>query len=168
MKYKLLLVVVLALIVLGIVIIGQKNNSKIVDTKTENIETNTYVGDYLKFTYLPKYTLEKIPTTDGRVLINVKLKSTDEQMLIYSAWEKQELDQLADVQMRRGKSWQYSEEVARMGEIRGLLFRTADKKERTAFFLKNGQLLVVTLTAKTNDPIVEKEFQEFLEKFVWK
>ena len=168
MKYKLLLVAVIVLIVLGTLMIVRKNNSKVSEIKVDNNVANTYIGDYLKFTYLPKYTLEKIPTTDGRVLINVKLKSVDEQMLIYSAWEKQELDQLADVQMRRGKSWQYSEEVARMGEIRGLLFRTADKKERTAFFLKNGQLLVVTLTAKTNDPVVEKEFQEFLEKIVWK
>jgi len=79
----------------------------------------------------------------------------------------QELGEISEVQMRRANTFQYSEEVGIKGEARGLLFRTADRKERTVFFKKGARLLTVTLTANSADPIWDKEFQDLIDSVEW-
>ena len=157
--------ILIVLVILGIVF----GNKKTI-TKTTVPASNTaymFNSDYLRFNYLAKYTVAKVPTTDGRVFVNIKMTSNDGQMLLYLANATQELDQVSEVLMRRATTWQYTEEVARIGELRGLLFRTADKKERTVFFENKGQLLEITLTAPTNDQKYDQEFQTFLDGLNW-
>ncbi len=158
-------IVLVILVILGIIFGGKKIALKTVPQTSD--AAYMFSSDYLRFNYLSKYTEVKVPTTDGRVLVNIKMTSNDGQMLLYLANATQELDQVSEVLMRRATTWQYSEEVARMGELRGLLFRTADKKERTVFFENKGQLLEVTLTAPANDPKYDQEFQTFLDGLNW-
>lgn len=167
-KYKWILTgVLVVLIIFGLTFIIKKREVKPVMTINNTIG-NSYHSIYLDFDYLPKYSLAKVASVDGRVLVNVKMKSSDEQILLYLAKTSKDLDQIPGVLMRRAPRSQYSEELVRMGNYRGLMFKTADKKERTVYFENGGQILEVTLTAGSNDPRFDVEFQTFLDGLKWK
>lgn len=131
-----------------------------------------YENEYVSFVYPVRLTMDKLPTTDGRVYVSAVFgdgKKDIASMTLLFRESTQELNELDDVRMRRGNSYQYSEEVARTDSDRGLLFRTADRKERVAYMISKGRLLVLALT--TTGPfneLIEKEFQEILNSVVWK
>ena len=178
MKHNLLLIVLGIIFVFGLILLlieSRANVVKVMVNKsgpTPTIGTEKiYDSDYFNFNYKSKYEIKQIPTTDGRVLENLKISAEDELTLIMSinlTQLSQELSDLSEIQMRRANTWQYSETVARMGEYRGLLFHTADKKEKTAFFKKNNGVLTISMTTNSNDLAYEKEFQDFLDSFEWK
>lgn len=129
-----------------------------------------FKNEYISFVYPKVFTLENIPTTDGRVYANVKITSPDgvsSRFLLIERAMSQDLEELDDIKIRRADSLQYSEEIARVNDLRGFLFRTADKKERTVYFKKDGRLLVVTLTSASPFDEAEREFQDFLSTVSW-
>jgi hypothetical protein len=137
-----------------------------------DIEHTKFENEYISFVYPVRLTMDKAPTTDGRVYVSAVFgdgKKDIASMTLLFRESTQELNELDDVRMRRGNSYQYSEEVARTDNDRGLLFRTADRKERVAYMISKGRLLVLALT--TTGPYnesIEKEFQEILNSVVWK
>ena len=160
---------VLFVLVLMAILIG-KDGAKKVMPEVKVVEQSVpgnFKNNYMAFKYLPEYTLEDVPTTDGRVMVNVKLTKPNSVILLNLRGASQELGEISEVQMRRANTFQYSEEVGIKGEARGLLFRTADRKERTVFFKKGARLLTVTLTANSADPTWDKEFQDLIDSVEW-
>jgi hypothetical protein len=101
------------------------------------------------------------------VLVNLKLTGERSTVLFNLRGASQDLSELTEVQMRRRNTLQYSEEVGIKGDERGLLFRTADKKERTIFLKKGVRLLTITLTADSADKDWETEFQGLIDSVEW-
>jgi hypothetical protein len=167
-------IVLLAVIILvTIVVLKQLNNQKenvSLETKnTETGETKIYNDGYIIWEYPSKYEISKIETTDGRVITNVMLadKSTGIKYTINLTQLTQGLDDIPSVQMRRLNKNEYTEEVGMMGDLRGLLFRTIDRKERM-FFVKNKNAILTILMATNSDSTeIEEEFQTFLKSFKW-
>lgn len=169
MKLKYLWIVggILAtLIVLAILVGNGRSDYKEVVDKVENTP-GVFRNNYLSFNYRPEYVLEEVPTTDGRVMVNLKLSDSRSVILLNLRGANQELQELSEVQVRRKNTLQYSEEVGIKGEERGLLFRTADKKERTLFLKKGARLLTLTLTADSSDKSWEDEFQKLVDSIKW-
>lgn len=80
-------------------------------------------------------------------------------VIIYKDDSGVSVDDVSGVKMRRIKTEEYTE-----GEIKdGLLFSKAEPYELSAFFLKNGKSLTVSMMANSND--TEKYKDEFM-KFV--
>lgn len=145
-----------------------KNNNEV-----ENPGWKKYESEYLMFEYPEKYQLVKKPTSDGRVYTYAQFVGDEtniKNMTLMFRESTQGLNELPDVKMRRGDTLQYSEEVGRIGEdIRGLLFRTADRKERVAYFIKKGRLLEVVLVSQgPYAEAIESEFRQILNSVVWK
>jgi hypothetical protein len=140
---------------------------------TPTVSTGSvYQSDYLSFTYPTNFTLEKVITTDARVVENWKLTQKDNPapttitlMLFTSTKDLATFEPLAS---QRRDPGQYLEEVSRMNNLRGILFRTIDKKERIVYFSNKKEILLVDYIAKTTDPGHEIEFQTFLDQINWK
>ena len=135
------------------------------------ISEELYTDGYLWWKYLVKYEIEPVETTDGRVLVNQKMidKSVGGTTIVVTLMRlSQDIDEVPGVQFRRQRIDEYTEEIGIMGSLRGLLFRTIDKKERTLYVKKADKLLMVTMTASSNDPGVEEEFQDLLKTIEWK
>lgn len=170
MKLKYLWIVggILAVLIILAILVGNGQDKEI----NNNVEQNKSVpgvfrSNYISFNYRPEYTLQEVPTTDGRVLVNLKLMGERSTVLFNLRGASQDLPELTEVQMRRRNTLQYSEEVGIKGDERGLLFRTADKKERTIFLKKGARLLTITLTADSADKEWETEFQELVDSVEW-
>jgi len=131
---------------------------------------NVYKGDYLGFRYPKKFKLEKVVTTDGRVLENWFLtestaSATTIAITLFAS--NKELGDFEPVAQRRADTTQFIEAVGRMRQQRGILFKTIDNKERTVFFTNKKRILMVDYIAKTTDPEKETEYQNFLEGINW-
>ena len=135
-------------------------------------ETKTYDDGYITWKYLGKYDLSKVGTTDGRVLTNVTMLDKTQgggQYVINLSRLTQSLDDIPSVQMRRIKKADYTEEVGMIGDLRGLMFRTTDKKERVLFVNYKDTILTIAMTVNTNDfATTEKEWNDFLATVKWK
>lgn len=133
---------------------------------------NVYENEYFYFEYPKRFQLVDIPARDGRVYTSVGFEGDSEKlakMELLFRESTQGLNELPDIKMRRANTYQYDEEVARIGDNRGFIFRTADRKERVAYFMKKGRLLQVTLiTNGSFSEEIEKEFQDILQSSVWK
>ena len=169
-KKWLLLIVPFTLILSALFIL--KNNPKSPSAISQPVSTDgQYIGTYIGFNYPTNYSLAKINTTDGRVLENWLLTQKDStspttiSLTLFSS--SKDLGTFEPVQSRRNDTSSYTEEVSRMKAQRGILFRTIDRKERTAFFTNNRQILMVDYIAKSTDPTNETEFQNFLEGINW-
>lgn len=150
-----------------------KNKSKINQSGssyTSGQSQKHYQGDYLGFFYPNNYTLEKINTTDGRVLENWKVTENNTLPTIITLTlinSSKDLVDFEPIKERRRNPIQYLEEIGRKQEIRGILFRTIDRKERMIFFSNKTQILIVDFIAKTTDPTKEIEFQTFVDNIDW-
>ncbi len=123
-----------------------------------------------KFITPKNYNKEAIPTTDGRIIENWKLtENNSSPTLIYVTLisSTKDLGDFEPVQERRSNPLQYTEEVGRMKNKRGILFRTIDQKERDVFFSNKNQILLVYYIAKTTDPSKETEFAKFIDNISW-
>lgn len=172
MKKILVAVGIILVILVGIKIFYKSPTLKTGNDNQVTTEPNMlyFENEYIRVGYPDVYILEQVPSTDGRVRANLKISSVDktsERYLLLLREMSQELDELEDIRMRRRDKLQYTEEVARINELRGFLFRTADRKERSAYFKKNGRLLVVTLTSTRTFDEAESEFQQLLERVEW-
>jgi hypothetical protein len=169
---------VLVLLILMAIISGLLNKNKttisvkVVPTVTIDPSLRKYENEYVSFVYPAKYEMEMVPPRDGRVYASVKFVDKSGTIIDFTLLfreSSQELNELEDVKMRRGSTYQYSEEVARKDTGRGLLFRTADRKERVAYMTQKGRLLVLTMITKgAYSDEIEKEFQDLLSSVVWK
>lgn len=176
MKWKWLLVGLGVLIFFGVLsnLVGGKKGGPYSPTPTPRQVAkgqSFFENEYFYFEYPEKFKLVNVPARDGRVYVSVKFEGVPEvaKMDLLFRESTQTLNGLPDVIMRRRDSYQYSEEVARIGDNRGLLFRTADKKERVAYFMKKGRLLQVTMiTSGVFTQELEDEFQDLLKSAVWK
>lgn len=139
--------------------------------KTSEV-VNVYENEYLYFEYPKRLQLVDVPARDGRVYTSVRFEGDSEEvakMDLLFRESTQALNEQPDIKMRRANTYQYTEEVARIGDNRGFIFRTADRKERVAYFMKKGRLLQVTLiTTGMFSEDIEKEFQAILQSSVWK
>ncbi|MBI2465594.1 hypothetical protein HYV64_05625 [Candidatus Shapirobacteria bacterium] len=174
---RLFIGLVLVAVVMGAYLVMTKTNfqnrailiepGKVIDNTVSKYETN-----YLYFEYPKKYNLVDIPVRDGRVYTSVKFEGNPEKVLVMDLLFRestQTLNELTDIKMRRANTYQYAEEVARIGDNRGFIFRTADRKERVAYFMKKGRLLQVTMiTSGLFSEDIEEEFQNILQSAVWK
>jgi len=174
MKWFVAGLAVLVLAAAGTMFLGQKPKVTEISVAlpTEvNKNINVYENEYLYFEYPQKYSLVNLPIRDGRVYTYVSFEGgldVTKMELIFRE-STQDLNGLPDVKMRRANNYQYSEEVARIGEERGLLFRTADWKERVVYLMKKGRLLQVTMiTVGPYSDEYENEFQNILKTVIWK
>lgn len=133
---------------------------------------SVYENEYFYFEYPKRFQLVAIPARDGRVYTSVSFDGDPEKVVkmdLLFRESTQALNEQPDIKMRRANTYQYTEEVARIGDNRGFIFRTADRKERVAYFMKKGRLLQVTLiTNGVFSEEIEKEFQDILQSSVWK
>jgi hypothetical protein len=170
MKLKYLWIVggVLAVLIVLAMLVGNGQDKDVVnDVEQSKSIPGVFRSNYISFKYRPEYIIEDILTTDGRVLVNLKLTGERSTVLFNLRGASQDLSELTEVQMRRRNTLQYSEEVGIKGDERGLLFRTADKKERTIFLKKGARLLTITLTADSADKEWESEFQGLVDSVEW-
>lgn len=176
MKWKWLLIGLGVLIFLGILssVVGSQKNTTVSPTPTPKKLAegqNFFENEYFYFEYPKKFSLVNVPARDGRVYVSVQFENDPAiaKMDLLFRESTQTLNELPDVIMRRRDSYQYSEEVARIGDNRGLIFRTADRKERVAYLMKKGRLLQVTMITKgVYTEEAESEFQTLLQSAVWK
>ncbi len=170
-----IILAILAVIIVSVamIIIGQLKNQTVKtsseEKKEEVGEMKIYDDGYIKFEYSNKYEISEIESTDGRVITNIMLsdKSTGTNYTVNLAQLSQSLNDLPSVQMRRSNKMDYSEEVGMIGNLRGLLFRTLDRKERM-FFVKNQNVILTILTITNSDSVeIETEFQNFLKSLKW-
>jgi len=147
-------------------------SSKVNEPKKVSGLVNVYENEYLYFEYPKKFQLVDIPARDGRVYTSVSFdgdRDNISKMDLLFRESTQGLNELPDIKMRRANTYQYDEVVARIGDNRGFIFRTADRKERVAYFMKKGRLLQVTMITRANfSEDIEKEFQDILQSSVWK
>jgi hypothetical protein len=140
--------------------------------QSSTIKTNTYKSNYLSFAYPSNFKLDKITTTDGRVVENWRLTKTDNPspttILLMLFVSNKDLSDFEPVVERRRDPNQYTEQIGRKSNQRGILFRTIDNKERVVYFSNKNQILLVDYIATTTDPAKETEFQNFLEQIDWK
>lgn len=166
-------ILLVVIVVLMFVFLNGTNKGKIVvgnslnNSKVENDESaKKYDDGYIVFDYPAKYLVSKVGTIDGRVLTNALLQDGSVgggKIAVNLTRLTQNLDDIPSVQMRRLKKDQYTEEVGNMGDYRGLLFRTTDKKERVLFINNKDTILTVAMTVLSDDfATTEKEWQEFL------
>lgn len=175
---KILIITLSLLLVLMVVVmflfLNGKNKGKIVvgkpstSSEVENNESvKKYDDGYISFEYLSKYSVSKVATTDGRVITNILLLDNSiggGKIVVNLTRLVQSLDDIPSVQLRRSKKDQYTEEVGNMRDYRGLLFRTADKKERVLFVNNKDTILTIAMTVSTNDfSTTEKEWQDLLK-----
>lgn len=170
-----IILAILAVIIVSVamIIIGQLKNQTVKtsseEKKEEVGEMKIYDDGYIKFEYSNKYEISEIESTDGRVITNIMLsdKNTGTNYTVNLAQLSQSLNDLPSVQMRRSNKMDYSEEVGMIGNLRGLLFRTLDRKERM-FFVKNQNVILTILTITNSDSVeIETEFQNFLKSLKW-
>lgn len=123
-----------------------------------------------KFVTPSNFIKESVPTSDGRVIENWKLtENNNSPTLIYVTLisSTKDLDDFEPVHERRNNPIQYLEEIGRMKDRWGILFRTIDQKERDIFFSNKTQILVIYYIAKTTNPSEETKFLNFLDNITW-
>lgn len=176
-KIIIYLMVLVLIVVIGLLFFNGTNKGKIVEkklpleTKTEKTGGKVFDGDYIYFEYSDKYDLSEVETTDGRVLNNIMLADKTVgggKIIINLSRLTQDINDLPSVQIRRLKKDEYSEEVGMLTDLRGLLFRTIDKKERVLFVRNKETILTIAMTVSNDDVTVEKEWQDFLATVRWK
>jgi hypothetical protein len=75
-----------------------------------------------------------------------------------------DIEDISGVLMRRLKPDEYSESTISWGETSGVLFKRNDSFELTAFFLKDGKAVTVSMTANSNDETgLQDEFQKLVD-----
>jgi hypothetical protein len=174
--FKKIIVPTLAILVVAVVMLfiayskGWLSKPGSLNSKQDTSDLKEYKGDYLTFKYPKKFTLAKVATIDGRVLENLKLTEEGDNSTVITinllASDK-DLTVFEPVTERRADRNQYLEEVGRMRELRGVLFRTVDKKERTVYFSNKRRVLTVDYIAKTLDLEKETEYQNLLDGMIW-
>jgi hypothetical protein len=120
-----------------------------------------YDGNNFSFAYENKYELRENASgveLVGKSGVPIQIVVTDNKI------NSSDIEDASGVLMRRLKKDVYDEEKINWGDTEGLLFKRKDVLEWSAFFIKSGQEITVSMTANTNDENgLRDEFQKIVD-----
>jgi hypothetical protein len=180
MKKKLVwLIVVMILIIVGVMIVGfrpsvgQIKTGKTTERQIEPEKRVKYEGKYLSFEHWDRYMVQMIDNQNENILENVRLVGKSGIMTEVVVTLKNDpatsVEDVSGVKIRQLKNEDYSEESINWNGVEGMLFKKNDGFELTAFFLKEGKSMTVSMTINSNETKNNlEEFQKLVGSVVWK
>ena len=138
-----------------------------------NIEPKKLDGNFFTVKYPDDYTVKVHEASGSGMLEKTILLGTgmSSKKLLISVDKIQEtsLVNISGVQYRQLKSTLYSEKTILLDGRSGLLYERKDGSyEKTAFFLQDGMVTVISLTAPLVNRDFDKDYSYILDSFVWK
>ncbi len=141
--------------------------------KTLNIEPKKLDGNFFTVTYPDDYRVKVHEASDSGTLEKIILLGAgmSSKKLLISSDKTQETDlsNISAVQHRRPKSALYQEKTITLDGRDGLLYERKDGSyEKTAFFLQDGIVTVISLTAPLAHEDFNKDYAYIFDNFFWK
>jgi hypothetical protein len=142
-------------------------------SKTLNIEPKKLDSKFFMVKYPDDYTVKVKEASDSGMLEKIILLGAgmSSKKLLISSDKTQETDlaNISAVQYRRLKPTLYLEKTVILDDRNGLLYERRDGSyEKTAFFLRDGIVTVISLTAPLVNKDFDKDYTYIFDNFFWK
>jgi len=130
-------------------------------------------GNFFIVKYPADYTVKVHEASDSGILEKAILLGTDasskELLISFNKTQETDLSNIAAIQYRRLKSTLYLEKNVALDGRNGLLYERKDSSyEKTAFFIRDGIMTVISLTAPFANEDLNKDYTYIFDNFFWK
>lgn len=149
-------------------LVKESNRSQI-----ENIEPKKLNGNYFTVKYPYDYTVKVQESSDSGTLEKFILlgagMSSKKLLISFDKTMETDISNISGVKNRRLKPALYLEKTIMLDGRNGLLYEKKDSSyEKTAFFLNNGLVATVSLTAPLANEDLNEDHAYILDNYFWK
>jgi len=174
-KSRSLLILIFLFVILFLIWIGSRpSRGKIITKPAENSPQKTitppkqYQGDFLSFYYDANYSLRFRPdppeSSSQKLELLAEPGNSNHWVIAVNDITVSDLSEVSAVQFRRLNPDLYLEKDIKIDDLKGLFFRKKDINEFLFLVIKDGKMVTISLTNKSNDTTSEQAFIDFVSQ----